>query len=348
MVRSFLTLSTFLSVFIGLMACADDGEPVIVPEVPIAQEGCSTTNLLENFFDSDGNDIYIYEDGQLFLNSNGNCQFELQYFDPDFEAQNYTTDSSETFLKDDTALVPIKNAYIENFETAQFVELFASNIADPKLFWTNFTLQGPMAKTVNEYVALSMCILDNSCDFLDNTIALVQDPENNSNQVIEFSGVAPSTDMVTSKCSLTSVLGYFKKDTDLWYEAKYYIKSGMPYSIVDFENAYFEGSPGPRVVIRDNRLEVENKFGAKQRFTADATTEVPMNQWFTVKVHLGFSNTDNGVIELWQDGVELISTTGINLPTSNSLQNVLEVGISATQQETVLLMDDLRISDTPF
>lgn len=348
MLRTLLIISTFLIVFTSLLGCSENSEPVVVPETPKAQEGCATENLLENFSDPAGNDIYIYEDGQVFLNTNGNCQFELQYFEPGFEEQNYTVNISGTFLKDDTELVPTKNTYLEDFEASEFVALFSSDVADPNLFWTSFTLQSPLAKTVNEYVVLSKCILDDSCDFLDNTIALVQDPENTSNQVIEFSSVAPSADMVTSKCSLTSVLGYFKKDTEVWYEAKYFIKSGMPYSIVDFETSYFEGSPGPRVVIRNNKLELENKFGAKQRFMSNSALEVPQDQWFTVKVHLKFSNSDNGVLELWQDGVELISTTGINLPTSNALQNILEVGISASQESTVLLMDDLRISDNAF
>lgn len=348
MVRTFLVISIFLSIFIGFVGCSEGSEPVIRPEIPKAQEGCATDNLLENFSDPNGNDIFIYEDGQVFLNSNGNCQFELQYFEPDFEERNYTITSSGIFLKDERDMVPIKNSYSENFEAPRFVELFISDIDDPNLFWTNFTLQSPKAKTVSEYVALSQCILDDSCEFLDNTITLVQDPENTSNQVIEFSSIAPSADMVTSKCSLTSVLGYFKKDMDLWYEARYFIKSGMPYSIVDFENVYFEGSPGPRVVIRDNKLEVENKFGAKLRFTSATMIEVPQNQWFKVKVHLKFSNTDNGLIELWQDGVQLMSMAGINLPTANAIQNILEVGISASQEPTVLLMDDMRISNTPF
>lgn len=343
----FTVLALVFSISIGL-GCTEDSELLPEADAPEQPTACAAEGLLENFTDPDGNEIYIYEDGSLFLNANGSCQFELQYFESDFESRNYTSNASGTFLTDGTELIPIKNTHFEDFEATGFIKLFVSNVSDTGPFWTGFTLQSPQAPTVSEYVALSKCILDASCTFLDNTINLVQSPTQPSNQVIEFKSVAPTTDMVTSKCSMSTVLGYFKKDMDLWYEAQYYIKSGMPYSIVDFENAYFEGSPGPRVVIRDNRLEIENKFGSKSRYPSNNPIEVPLNQWFKVKVHLKFSNEGNGVIALWQDGVPLISTTGINLPTSNAIQNIVEIGISATQQESVLLMDEMRISDTAF
>lgn len=328
--------------------CGKDSELVTPPKTPEVLAGCSTNDLLENFIDPDGNDIYIYEDGKVFLNNEGECKFELQYFEPDFENQNYTTNTSGTFLTNGSESVPTKNNFVEDFEKSDFVDLFVSDSTDPNFFWTNFTLQSPQAKTVDEYVALSKCILDGTCDFLDNTIKLIQDPTNASNEVVEFHNVAPSEDMVTSKSSITSVLNYSKKGTDIWYEADYYIKSGMPYSLVDFETSYFEGSPGPRVVIRNNKLELENKFGAKLQFNQATTPELSTEEWFTIKVHLKFSNSNDGVLELWQDGIQIISTSGINLPTSNAIQNILEVGISASQEGTVLLMDNMRISDTQF
>ena len=338
----------FLGLSLCFLNCGKDGELVTLPETPEVRAGCSTDSLLENFTDPDGNDIYIYEDGKVFLNNDGECEFELQYFEPGFVAQNYITNTSGIFLKDGSELVPTKNSVIEDFEKSDFVDLFVSDPSSPNLFWTGFTLQSPQAKTVSEYVALSKCILEGTCDFLDNTIKLVQDPTNSSNEVVEFSSVAPSADMVTSKCSITSGMNYFNKDADVWYEADYYIKSGMPYSIVDFETSYFDGSPGPRVVIRNSKLELENQFGAKLRFTPDTAPELPLEEWFTVKVHLKFNNTDQGILELWQDGVQIISTSGINLPTANALQNILEVGISASQEDTVVLMDNMRISDTAF
>lgn len=328
-------------------SCSTDAEPVLESETAV-DASCSTEGVLDNFVDENGNDIYIYNDGSLYVNSNGNCEFQLHYFDPAFESQSYTTNASGTFLNSDSALIPIKNNFAEDFEKQKFVDLFVKDLNDTDLYWSGFTLQSPQAKTISAYVALSKCILEESCDFLDNRIAIVQDPMNSANQVLEFHSVAPTADMIVSKCSLSSVLGYFKKGDDLWFEADYYIKEGMPFTLVDFENSYFEGSPGPRVVIRNNKLEFENKFGAKLRFESNSDATIAQGEWFTVKVHLKFSNAEEGVLELWQDDVKIVAATGINLPTSNAIQNVLEVGISATSMNTVLLIDNLRISDTAF
>lgn len=346
--KSYKILLLTFSTFLCSLGCSEVAEPSIMKEEPLVSEGCTTVSLLESFVDTNGNHLFIYQDGKVFLQDNANCQFQLQYFDPDFESANYTANASGIFINDGSQLVSVRNNFFENFEKPEFFDLYVSDISSDNLFWTSFTLQSPETKTVAEYVALSKCILDKTCDFLDNQITIIEDPTDASNKVIEFNCVGPTEEMVTSKCSITSVLNYFKNENEVWYEADYFIKSGMPYSIVDFETSYFEGSPGPRVVIRNNKLEFENKFGAKLRFESNTSTEIPIEKWFTVKVHLNFSNTNTGVLELWQDGVQMISASGINLPTSNAIQNVLEVGISATQENTILLMDNLRISDTAF
>jgi len=177
---------------------------------------------------------------------------------------------------------------------------------------------------------------------------LVTDPANALNRVLKFTSVPPSANMVTAKSSISSSLNYYIKDSGIWFQADYYIGNGMPFSLVDFENAYFNQHPGPRVVIRNNKLEIENKFGAKLNYNNTSGISIPQNQWFNIKVHLKYSNKNDGIIELWQDGTLLISTTGINLPTSNSIQNKLEVGISATSIGCELYFDNMRISETPF
>lgn len=64
-------------------------------------------------------------------------------------------------------------------------------------------------------------------------------------------------------------------------------------------------------------MALENKFGAKDSFRLDKNIEVPLEKWFTVKLHFKFDETDNGLIELWQDGDLLMSIHGKNLPTAN-------------------------------
>jgi Polysaccharide lyase len=166
--------------------------------------------------------------------------------------------------------------------------------------------------------------------------------------VLKFTSIAPTANMITAKASIESTINFFDKGSDLWFQASYYVESGIPFSLADFENSYFDSSPGPRVVIRDSKLSIENKFGAKKEYFQLSPITIPSKQWFTVKVHFKFSNDAEGVIELWQDGKQVISAKGMNLPTTNSIQNSVELGITSTSVDCVLLMDNVKISASPF
>jgi Polysaccharide lyase len=305
--------------------------------------------ILETFITPEGKEAYIFENGAAFINNNGSCEFVLQYFDPNFLSNNYKVDATGKFLITNEGLFPVKNEFIDNVQSySVFTDLFIKSIADTHLYWSGFTLQSPAAKTVSDYVALRKCILDGTCTFFDNKIELASDPLIVTNQVLKFTSVAPTPRMVTAKTSIESEINFFEKDADLWFQADYFLESGTPFSIADFENSYFDEGPGPRVVIRNNVLSVENKFGAKKEYFQSSPVSIPSKKWFTVKVHLKFNNLTAGVIELWQDGIKVISATGINLPTSNSIQNRVEVGVTATSVGCVLFMDNIKISSSPF
>lgn len=305
--------------------------------------------ILETFITPDGKEVYIFEDGSLFVNNNGSCEFVVQYFDPNFLVNNYKIDATGKFLLTDEGLFPVKNDFIDNVESYfAFTDLFIKSIADTQLYWSSFTLQSPAAPSVSDYVALRKCILAGTCTFIDNKIELASDPVSVTNKVLKFTSVAPTSSMVTAKACMESQIVFFDKDSDLWFQADYYIQSGMPFSIVDFENSYFEGSPGPRVDIKNSALSVENKFGAKKEYVQSSPVNIPTNKWFTVKVHLKFSNNATGIIEVWQDGTQVISAAGINLPSSNSVQDRIQIGVTATSVGCVLLMDNIKISASPF
>jgi Polysaccharide lyase len=318
--------------------------------VPGDPSGCDEEGLLETYFTLGLEEVFINDDGTAYINDNGVCTFALQYFNPNFLTDNYVSDDSGvSIIGEGGSLIPTKSNFIDDFENyATFTDLFFKTPADTQLYWTTFTLQSPATPTVPDYVALRKCILDGTCTFIDNRIDIVADPLDPTNQVIKFTSIAPSEEMITAKSSIASSLNYFLKDSDVWFQADFYIESGMPFSFIDFENAYFFSQPGPRVIVRRDKLAIENKFGAKANYTHNLDVNIPLQQWFSIKVHFKYSNTDDGIIELWQDGVQLISTTGINLPTSNSLQNELQVGVTATPVGCVMLVDNMRISETAF
>ncbi len=309
----------------------------------------SKGDILDTFISPDGKEYYLFKDGKAYLNNNGTCEFALQYFDPDFLSKNYKIDATGKFLITSAGLLPVKNEFTERVEnTAKFTDLFLKSIADTQLYWSGFTLLSPAAPTIKDYVALRTCILGGTCTFIDNKIELASDPTNALNSVLKFSSVAPTQNMVTAKASIESGINFFDKGSDLWFQADYYIESGAPFSLADFENSYFAESPGPRVVVRNNKLSIENKFASKMEYFQSSPITIPFKSWFTIKLHFKFNNEAGGVIELWQDGKQVIAASGINLPTSNSVQNSVEVGITSTSVGCVLFMDNLRISSSPF
>jgi hypothetical protein len=314
-----------------------------------ARQCPAAKDLISAFSSPEGAEVQIYADGNAYINENGICRLIDQYFDPAFMDRYAITDSGVYIITEDGQLFPTDNDFIEDFESyTEITELFAQSIADTAKHWNAFTLQSPQAKTVQDYVALRQCILERTCTFRDNRFELTDDPLLPGNQTLKFTSVAPSPDMVTAKCSIESTTGFFRKGDDCWFEARYFIESGMPFTLVDFENGHFLQSPGPRVTIRNGSLGIENKFGTKLNYTPLNPPQVPLQTWFRVKVHFHYSEKEDGLIELWQDGQLLLSENGINLPTSNSVQDNLEIGISATSDGAVMYMDDVRISDHPF
>jgi hypothetical protein len=335
-----MELRIFVFSVILLGGCKDE-------EVP--NDCKSKADLLTTFISPEGKEFYVFKDGKTFFNNNGSCEFALQYFDPDFLAKNYKIDASGKFLITDEGLLPVKNEYADNFEKyPKFPDLFLKSIADTDLYWSSFTLLSPAAPSIDEYVALRNCILGGTCNFIDNKIELASDPTNALNKVLKFSSVAPTPNMITAKASIESTINFFGKGSELWFQADYYIESGEPFSLADFENSYFDQSPGPRVVIRNKKLSIENKFGAKKEYSQPLPITIPFKSWFTIKVHFKFSDDAEGVIELWQDGKQVISVKGINLPTSNSIQDSVELGITSTSLGCVLLMDNVKVSASPF
>ena len=325
-----------------ILACSKD---------PIENNSCPEAMLISEFVNTDGSTIRIYEDGNAYFVTEGECLFAANYYNPGFYEETYNRTDSGVYIiiDDETYFAPIREATLdfEGFDEA--IDLIRTDLDQTELLLTNFTLQSPSTPTVDEYVALQNCLLNNICDFIDNRFDLAEDPEDPSNTVLKFYSVAPSESMVTSKTSVTTTLSYFEKGDDFWFEAKYYIKDNLPTTLADFESSYFLESPGPRIIIRGDQLAIENKFGEKLTFDQQAETgkSFPLDQWVTVKVHLKYD--DNiGTVQLWQDGILLIDETGPNLPLDISIQNRVEMGITATQKECTLYLDDVRFSDEEF
>ena len=241
-------------------ACKNDSS------VAISCEGKGI--VIADYQDSNGNHIQIFENGEAYIIENSDCKFATQYFEPDFYDQHYVDTDSGTFIKvDATTVFKPHDSFEEPFEGyADLLDVLITSADQRDRIFSQFTLQSPSTPEVSEYLALQNCIIDKTCDFIDNRIDLITDPTDSENTVLKFYSVAPTAGMVVSKCSISSGLVLFRKGEELWYEAKYYLVQGRPTTLVDFESSHFFGSPGPRIIFRGDQLAMENKFMDKKEF----------------------------------------------------------------------------------
>lgn len=321
---------------------------------------CSTDDLqivtcvdgmlpIYEYTNPDGIHVQVYNNGEAYIIEDGVCEFGAQFFTPGFEDV-YVRNENGVFIDVDGVLFKAFRNFTEDFEElADDFDFLISDISPTDRLFDGFTMQSPSAKTVEEYVQLRQCILNETCDFIDNRFDLVPDPVDADNAVLKFYSIAPSTDMVTAKSSIVSSLLFFEKGDDFWFEGNFYLEGDYPTTIADFESSYFEGSLGPRIFFDNDVLFVENKFGPKLKFEQAEGSKIsfPKNQWVTLKIHLKYDEV-NGEIELWQDDQLIIDATGPNMPVDFWIQDRLEIGITATAAETTLYVDDVRISDEEF
>ncbi len=318
---------------------------------PLASSCDISSKIALEYTDTEGRQIRVFENGEAYYVKQGECNFADQFFEPGFYSKHYIeTDSGTLLIAGENQYFRPFASFIEDFDSySEAIDLFITDINERGKLFSAFTLQSPSTKTVEDYISLRNCILNSSCEFIDNRFDLVPDPSDPSNQVLRFFSVAPSADMVTAKSSISSTLVLFKQGDDFWFEARYFIEDVLPTTIADFESSFFEGSPGPRLIFKGNHLAVENKFNEKITYKQPLNNEVvfPLNQWVKVKIHLKYG-LEEGIIQVWQDDQLIINELGQNMPLDIWIQDRIEVGLSATNYEGVLYLDDMRFSHNAF
>lgn len=132
------------------------------------------------------------------------------------------------------------------------------------------------------------------------------DPENLGNRVIRFTAVEPKRNMVTSKMSFDSPLPYFEKGLTFGFKQNSTFKAHI-LTVWSILKILFSKDFWRRVVIDNGALALENKFGEKLKFRQTNPVPLPQNQWFTLKVHLFLDNGNNGRMEVWQNGNQVLN-----------------------------------------
>jgi hypothetical protein len=336
--RSGYLASIFVA--LGVLGCSSEDYPG--KSCPLVPNPYGTFE-----FDAGGKHVKV-EDGEASLwdASAGEWTFLEKTYDPGFFAENYEVDADCSIYRKDPATgarYPVRRKHADDFEGADKVV----DLLGPQRGWTDFVLQSPLAPTVEEYVKLRACIIAGTCDFRDNRLDL--DPVNHHGgmRALRALSVPPSANMVTAKASIETSLMHFVRGDDVWFSGWFNVAEGRPFTLFDLESDWLNNAPGPRVMIGDDGgLLIELKWADKPTYRqpAGSVTPFPLGQWVHVEVHYVLSDGDSGVTEVWQDGVNLISAQGRNLPLPNTILDSFELGISANNHPdgpTVLLVDDV-------
>lgn len=309
----------------------------------------------------------ITVDGQLcYLAKNGNVYsvkpitgkwaYMATVFDPEEYWPSYQTKDG-VLCRVDTSTgkaYPTRKEFQEDFENLPEAEEGLRELIGEKRMWTEVTLQSAEAPTVSEYVALRKRILLEGKPF--GAARVAPSFGRSVSGEVSLNCVCPPcpSGHVCSKASLSTSILYFEQGDDLWFEANYYVEGKMlPLTLADFESDLLLGSPGIRLMLFDGEyLGMELKSFVKPKYRQDEKSRIPFptDRWVKVRVHLKL-DAKSGLIEVWQDGQQILKTAGITLPFDKAYYNSLEVGVSAHdkhEQSTFLYVDDVKVSAKPL
>jgi hypothetical protein len=331
---------------VGATAYRVRGRPRTIPAPP--------DSAIELTLDHEGTTYTLYRGDVYTVGPRpGRLTFVQHLYDPDFLARNYVVVAGIPNKRDpDTGtLYPTRRAFDEGFEGAGSL----GDLIGPRRGWTSFTLQSPRAPTIPAYNALRRRILTGQGGFLDNRIEVSREQAHSGSASLKCVSVPPSRGMVTAKASLSTSLLHFVRGDDVWFAGWYLVPEGssLPFTLMDLESTWLEEHPGMRVMLDPpGHLMLELKWIDKPKYRQVKGREVrfPIGRWVEIRLHLRLSETSDGLVELWQDGVKLIEARGQTLPLASTIYDDLEVGISAHSfgpDPATLFVDDLRIAATP-
>jgi hypothetical protein len=280
----------------------------------------------------------------------GKWEFAQQVYDPDFYAKNYIERDGVLCRKlPNGEPVPVKRRYADDFEGTTHL----ADLIDLKRGWTACELQSPKAPTVNDYVQLRNRILKREADFLDNRIEPSTEVVHGGKTSLKTVSMSPITGMVTAKSSLSTELMHFVKGDNVWMSLWCYVPtgSGMPFTVLDLETTWVNQHPGMRIVIENGKhasFQLKGFEHPYYRQPRGQEVAFPTGRWVHLQAHLLLTDQADGVIELWQDGQQIIDARGQTLVLPQMIYNSFEVGISAyneQQKAATLYVDDISISD---
>lgn len=144
-----------------------------------------------------------------------------------------------------------------------------------------------------------------------------------------------------SKADVSRTQLSFRKNDIVVSTVWYYIESGADLTdlfIWDLEaesaEPRYAGQPGRRLYFQSGEV-LASDLGkwlpapAKFRQKPGSERSFPRDRWVRIDVRLRLSEASDGTMDVWQDGVLVISGKGQTLPEAGSVYTSLEVGITA-------------------
>lgn len=263
----------------------------------------------------------------------------------------YFTDGVNAFRvlssEGNNVLYPVLSRFYNGFDEYQLV---------PELFgayqdWSSMTLLSPAAPTVASYVTLKNQIIRYESDFLDNRLDLDTRTVFKNAKSLRFLAVKPTAPLSLTKASIDNENLLIRKDSLVSITAWFFIASGTPTGLIDFECGLMNESPGIRLLLNE-QLEprVEMKWGNKTTYRVPATVngQIPRNAWTKIRLNLYITDNSNGAVQLYVNDRLKIDARGQTLSDANIIYNRLQMGITANaaNSNAVIYMDEVNYNST--
>ncbi len=313
-----------------------------------ALPGLPGSGVVDSFAFIEGVPVVVV-DGAAWAQDPDTCDwvFQIKLYDPYYYEDTFFMKNGQWYRRLDSGEpILLSKEFSDDFETGSTV---SDLIPHDGSRYTSFVLLSPLAPTVPDYNALRDCLLAGTCDFLDNRIDFDPTVAHTGSQSLRFYAVPPSPESQTSKSLVERGLFFFRKGDSVMFSGWYKAESALPFTLLDFETSGIIYRPGLRITIRGGALGAELKWLDKPQYLQKPGSEVlfPVGKWVHVRVLVQFSEDEFGKVIIWQDGVQILSQRGRTLPTADSVIDFIQVGITATPRETVLHVDDVRVSGFP-
>jgi hypothetical protein len=189
-----------------------------------------------------------------------------------------------------------------------------------------------------------------------NQLQISTEIRHSGNRALKF--VAAPYDGVTASKADIQLGGLpFTRGSEVWFSGWYFLAGGSDAGLTflwDLEASGKWQSPGRRLFLQEDEClasDLGKWWGSKTvRQAGGRGIKFPKDQWVQLRVHLVLSERDDeGLIEVWQDGVKVLDAQAQTLPTAKTVYDRLQVGLTANGNRShsqTLYLDDVILSNT--